>query len=65
MNKPPFQIDVSNWEIPFKYYRGWTVQFNVAKECFDSPILCLFGFSSVKDLEKAIDRAILYRETRK
>ena len=65
MNKPPFQIDVSTWEIPFKYYRGWDIQFSVPREKFDSPILCLFNFASVADLEKAIDRAISYRETGK
>ncbi len=62
MNKPPFQIDVSNWDIPLRYYRGWTVEFSVGKESFNCPILCLFNFSNTKDLEKAIDRSIDYRE---
>lgn len=62
-NKPPFQIDVSNWEIPLRYYRGWTIQFSVSREKFDCPILCLFNFNSIADLEKAMDRAIQYRDT--
>jgi len=61
--KPPFQIDVGNWEIPLRYYKGWTIQFSVAREKFDSPLLCLFNFHSVVDLEKAMDRAIEYRNT--
>ena len=62
VNKPPFQITVENWEIPLRYYRGWTVVFVVRTESFSCPILCLYGFSNTKDLEKAIDRAIEYRE---
>lgn len=69
MNRPPFQIDwntpISNWEIPLRYYRGWTIQFSVAREKFDCPMFSLFNFNSVADLEKAIDRAIQYRETGK
>ena len=65
MIKPPFQIDVSNWEIPFKYYRGWAIEFRVKTENFACPILSLFNFNSVCDLEKAIDRAIEYRNTGK
>jgi hypothetical protein len=66
MNRPPFKIDwnipLVDWEIPFKYYRGWDVQFSIKREKFDSPTLCLFNFNCVADLEKAIDRAIEYRE---
>ena len=62
MNKPPFTIDVGDWEIPLRYYKGWNIVFVVKTETFSSPILCLFGFSNTKDLEKAIDRAIEYRE---
>ncbi len=38
-----------------RYYRGWSIQFNTAKERFESPVLCLFGFLTAADLEKAID----------
>ena len=63
--KPKFQIDVSDWRIPLRYYKGWTVEFSVATEKFNSPLLCLFEFSSAADLELAIDRAVQYRETGK
>lgn len=65
-NKPPFQVpDISNWIIPLRYYRGWTIEFSVKTEKFNSALLCLFNFNSVADLEKAMDRAIQYRETGK
>jgi hypothetical protein len=64
-NRPPFQIDVSDWEIPLRYYKGWAILFSVKREKFDCPILCLFNFNSVADLEKAVDRAIEYRNTGK
>lgn len=66
MNKPPFEIPwnepFSNWEIPLRYYRGWTIQFSISREKFDCPMFCLFNFNSVADLEKAIDRSIEMRE---
>lgn len=57
------QIDTSNLEIPLRYYRGWDIQFHVKTESFCCPFFCLYGFSSAKDLEKAIDFAISQRET--
>lgn len=59
--RPPFQVDVSGWEIPLRYHMGWTIVFDVATESFACPILCLFKFSNVKDLEKAIERSLQYR----
>lgn len=56
------KIDTSNLEIPLRYYKGWTVVFRTSDESFNSPILSLFGFSSGKDLEKAMDYAIAQRE---
>jgi hypothetical protein len=56
------QIDTSNLEIPLRYYKGWTIVFRTSREDFNCPLLCLFGFSNSKDLEKAIDRALEYRE---
>jgi hypothetical protein len=65
MTKPKFEIpDISNWIIPLRYYKGWTIDFNVARETFACPLLCLYSFDSVKDLEKAIDRTII-AETRR
>ena len=61
--KPSFKIDVQNWEIPLRYYKGWTIEFHVRTENFACPILCLFNFSNVGDLEEAIDRSIKYRES--
>jgi hypothetical protein len=59
------EIETANWEIPLRYYKGWTINFCVVDESFNCPILCLFGFSNTRDLEKAIDRALQYRETGK
>lgn len=55
------KIDTSDLEIPLRYYQGWDIVFYTKNETFNSPILCLFGFSSAKDLEKAIDYAIIQR----
>lgn len=55
------QIDTSNLEIPLRYYRGWDIQFHVKTESFCCPFFSLYRFSSVKDLEKAIDFAIVKR----
>ena len=52
-------------EIRLRYHNGWCVVFFTVTERFFSPILCLFGFLSIPDLEKAIDRAIEYRKTGK
>ncbi len=60
-NKPKFQIDVAGWEIPLRYYKGWSIEFHVATESFACPVLCLFKFSNTADLERAIDRALEYR----
>jgi hypothetical protein len=56
------EIDTSDLTIPLRYYKGWEIQFTTRTERFNSPVLCLFGFSSVVDLEKAIDFALLKRE---
>jgi hypothetical protein len=65
MNRPPFQIPFdepfSNWEIPLRYHKGWTIQFSIKREKFDCPILCLFNFNSVAELETAIDYALVRR----
>lgn len=64
MNKlPPITIDASMLpnEIPLRYYRGWTISFNIALETFQSPLLCLYNFSNSKDLEKAIDEVLRLR----
>ena len=50
-------------EIPLRYYMGWTIVFRPHKEDFCSPILCLYGFSNVKDLEKAIANAVKLRNS--
>lgn len=55
------EIDTADLEIPLRYYRGWNIVFYTRNESFNCPILCLFGFSNAKDLEKAIDYAILRR----
>ena len=47
--------------IPLRCYRGWTIEFNAAREHFQCPFLCLFDFDSVKELEKAADLAIKRR----
>ena len=55
-------IETADLVVPLRYYRGWRIEFSVKTERFDSPILCLFGFSSVADLEKAMDYALAMRE---
>lgn len=52
------EIDTSDLTIPLRYYRGWDIEFTTRTEKFNSPLLCLYGFSSVVDLEKAIDYAL-------
>lgn len=52
--KPKLEVEIP-LEIPLRYYRGWTINFNTKTETFASPCLCLFGFLTSKDLEKAID----------
>jgi hypothetical protein len=54
-------VPTENLEIPLRYYKGWTIIFKVKDESFNCPMLQLFGFSSGKDLEKAMDFAILKR----
>lgn len=54
-------IETANLEIPLRYYKGWTIVFTVKTERFSCPLLCLFGFLSVPDLERAVDRALEYR----
>ena len=49
------EIDTASLTIPLRYYRGWTIEFTTATEKFNSPLLSLFGFVSVVELEKAID----------
>lgn len=60
-NKMKLEIDTADLTIPLRYYKGWTIEFSTKTEKFNSPILCLFGFSSVCDLEKAIDYALEQR----
>jgi hypothetical protein len=62
--KPTFALNVTGWEIPLRYYRGWTVVFSVASESFSCPLLCLFNFSNSRDLERAIDKALECRAER-
>ncbi len=54
-------IETADLVVPLRYYKGWRIEFSVKTERFDSPILGLFGFSSVIDLEKAIDYALEMR----
>jgi hypothetical protein len=54
-------IETADLIVPLRYYKGWRIEFSVKTERFDSPILGLFGFSSVIDLEKAIDYALEMR----
>ena len=62
MNKSmKMEIETAGLEIPLRYYKGWNIVFRVNTETFESPILCLYGFSNTKDLEKAIDQAIKQR----
>jgi hypothetical protein len=56
------EINTEDLVVPLRYYKGWRIEFSVKTERFDSPILCLFGFSSVADLEKAMDYALAMRE---
>jgi len=56
------EIDTSDLTIPLRYYKGWVIQFTTRTEKFNSPVLGLFGFSSIADLEKAIDYALEMRE---
>jgi hypothetical protein len=51
-------IDTTDLTIPLRYYKGWNIEFTTKTERFNSPILGLFGFSSVADLEKAMDYAL-------
>lgn len=44
-----------------KYYRGWNVEFNSNTGKLDSPLLCLFNYNSVVELERAMDVAIARR----
>jgi len=55
-------IDTSDLIVPLRYYKGWNIEFSTKTEKFNCPILCLFGFNSVADLEKAIDFALVMRE---
>ena len=55
------EINTEDLVIPLRYYKGWRIEFSVKTERFDSPILCLFGFNSVADLEKAMDYALSIR----
>lgn len=55
------QIDTSDLTIPLRYYKGWNIEFTTKTERFNSPVLGLFGFSSVFDLEIAIDYALEMR----
>jgi len=52
------EIDTADLTIPLRYYKGWSIEFTTKTERFNSPILSLYGFSSVVDLEKAIDYAL-------
>ena len=56
------EINTEDLVIPLRYYKGWRIEFSVKTERFDSPILGLIGFSSVADLEKAMDYALAMRE---
>lgn len=56
------KIDTSDLKIPLRYYRGWNIEFWTKTESFCCPFFNLFGFSNAKDLEKAIDYAIVKRD---
>ena len=61
MNEPRIlKIEVPNL-IPLRYYKGWVVAFDTTTETFQSDLLCLYGFSNSKDLEKAMDIKIAAR----
>jgi hypothetical protein len=55
-------IETADLVVPLRYYKGWRIEFSVKTERFDSPVLGLIGFSSVADLEKAMDYALAMRE---
>jgi hypothetical protein len=55
-------IPTNNLVIPLRYYRGWTIEFSVKTESFNCPMLCLYGFDSTKNLEKAVDFALWKRD---
>ena len=63
-NNMKMEIDTGDLTIPLRYYKGWDIEFTTRTERFNSPILCLYGFSSVADLEKAIDYALEMRAKR-
>lgn len=58
------EIDTSDLTIPLRYYKGWSIEFTTSTERFNCPVLQLVGFSSVVDLEKAIDFALMKRENK-
>jgi len=47
--------------IPLRYYRGWSLEFNVKTETFQCPLFCLYGFTAIKDLEIAVDYSLKLR----
>ena len=55
------EINTEDLVIPLRYYKGWRIEFSVKTERFDSPILGLFGFNSVVDLENAMDYVLAIR----
>ena len=55
-------IETADLIVPLRYYKGWRIEFSVKTERFDSPVLGLIGFSSVADLEKAMDYVLAMRE---
>lgn len=55
------KIPTKDLVLPLRYYKGWDIEFVAATETFQSPLLCLYGFQSSKDLEKAMDFAIAKR----
>jgi hypothetical protein len=58
---PTLKIDTSDLEIPLRYYKGWMISFKTKTETFECHMLCLYEFSNSKDLEKAMDFAIIKR----
>ena len=58
------EIDTADLTIPLRYYKGWEIEFTTRTERFNSPLLCLYGFASVHDLEIAIDYALENRSKR-
>lgn len=55
------EIDTADLTIPLRYYKGWNIEFTTKTERFNSPILGLFGFNSVVDLENAMDYVLAIR----